>query len=159
MPIKAIDGSHWNEILKVQAEVYTDVEPEKEEVLRQKWEHSPASCFIYEKENLVCAYLLAHAWDQETPPKLHTLLPGNKQGDILFLHDLAVSNRASGFGIGSQMVDYLIQTATSLRYKQISLVAIQNSPAFWKKMGFSELQGVEACVSYGNGSKVMQRKL
>lgn len=159
MPIKAIDSSHWNEILKVQSEVYTDVVPEKEEVLRQKWEHSPASCFIYEQENSVYAYLLAHAWDQEAPPKLHTLLPSERQGDILFLHDLAVSHRASGLGIGSQMVDHLIQTATTLRYKKISLVAVQNSPPFWEKMGFTELQGIEACTSYGSGSKVMQRRL
>ncbi|WP_151703607.1 GNAT family N-acetyltransferase [Nitrincola alkalilacustris] len=157
MSIKEIEASDWKGILHVQAEVYSDVEPEQEAVLRHKWEHSPDSCFVYEKNNTISAYLLAHTWGGEAPPKLHALLPAKLQGQTLFLHDLAVSARLSGSGVGSAMVNHLVQIAAANGYEKIMLVAVQNSAPFWNKMGFSEMLGIQACPSYGIGSRVMQR--
>ena len=159
MSISAIDENAWDSILSIQAQVYTEVEPEKLAVLRAKWQHSPATCFVFKQDNVLAAYLLAHTWAYEAPPKLDALLPEDSHGSTVFIHDLAVARDFAGMGIGCKLVVHLTETALALGYRRMSLVAVQGSSAFWQKMGFTEVADVAVCPAYGQGAKVMQRVL
>lgn len=175
MSIQPISQTMWDEILQIQAEAYSEIEPESLEVLQSKWQQSPACCFAYleEKRALeeqngpedkeeaqgILGYLLAHAWHSETPPKLYQTLSESSHGSILFLHDLALSKRALGRGIGSQMVKHLLETATPLGFNSVLLVSVQDSVPFWQKHGFNEVTSQQASDSYGEDAKIMRRRL
>jgi GNAT superfamily N-acetyltransferase len=154
--IDPIDDSLWPDIQRLQAEVYHQVEPENTETLRSKWLASPASCFVARQGEAVLAYLLAHGWDSEAPPKLFQPIEPATEGRFLFLHDLAVSTRASGLGVGRKMVDRLLAVARQRRFSQIRLVAVQGSVPFWQKMGFEPVPGVRPSRSYGDDATLMQ---
>lgn len=157
--IEPIHDALWPDIQRVQAEVYHQVEPESTETLRSKWLASPASCFVARKGEAVLAYLLAHGWDSELPPKLYQPIAPATQGRFLFLHDLAVSHRAGGLGLGRRMVERLLAVARQRRFGQIRLVAVQGSVPFWQKMGFQPVPGVQPSRSYGGDATLMQRTL
>ncbi|MFP2767893.1 GNAT family N-acetyltransferase [Oceanisphaera sp. KMM 10153] len=158
MSIEPIVESTWSEILRLQAEVYLFVKPESIEVLKDKWFRSPRCCFICREGEQLMGYLLAHSWNNDSPPKLFQTLPRGTEGPILFLHDLAVSNSSFGKGVGSTMITHLVRVATLSGYKQIRLVSIQNSMLFWQKQGFTPVEQ-EVCKSYGEGAQLMQRVL
>jgi len=107
----------------------------------------------------VRAYLLAHAWDSEVPPKLFQPLPNTTHGQYLFLHDLSVTKQLSGSGVGTKMVNHLLDVAKAEGFEEIHLVAIQNSVPFWSKMGFQVVANQKACSSYGGNATVMHRVL
>ncbi|MDC0610180.1 GNAT family N-acetyltransferase [Vibrio sp.] len=156
MPITKISHNSWNEILSVQNSVYKEVPPEQLNVLKCKWETSPESCFVYNIDGTVCAYLLAHGWDRQSPPKLHTLLPDDTAGSSLFLHDLAVSPEVNGQGIGSKMVQHLITKAKSMGFTRIRLVSVQDSYSFWHKLGFTKVNSIEISPTYGDDAQMME---
>ncbi|MGO2236731.1 MAG: GNAT family N-acetyltransferase [Marinomonas sp.] len=170
MPIQPITQTMWAEILTIQAEVYSEIEPESLEVLQSKWQQSPSCCFVYlaeaelaeqsrlEEQN-VLGYLLAHAWHSETPPKLYQLLPEESHGSTLFLHDLAISKYAAGRGIGTQMVQHLLDSVASSGFEKALLVSVQDSVPFWQKHGFVEVTNQQASESYGEDAKVMKKVL
>lgn len=170
MPIQPITQTMWAEILTIQAEVYSEIEPESLEVLQSKWQQSPSCCFVYlaetelteqsrpEEQNIL-GYLLAHAWYSETPPKLYQLLPEESHGSTLFLHDLAISKHAAGRGIGTQMVKHLLDSVVSSGFEKALLVSVQDSVPFWQKHGFVEVTNQQASESYGEDAKVMKKVL
>jgi ribosomal protein S18 acetylase RimI-like enzyme len=164
MMITEISKASWGEILHIQEEAYTGVPPEEVDVLKSKWEISPESCFVFRADDgNILAYLLAHSWNSLEPPKLFDKTPADSMGDILYLHDLAVSNRARGMGIGKQLAKKLIESAKEkqldkqckAKYKKILLVAVQDSSRFWSGLGFCEVLQVPVCSSYGDDAKLM----
>ena len=156
MTITKISEATWSEILQIQQEAYTGVPPEDVDVLKSKWEISPESCFVFRAEDeTVVAYLLAHSWNSLEPPKLFEQVPADSAGEILYLHDLAVSNRARGMGVGKQLAKNLIEIAKEHQYSKVLLVAVQDSSRFWASLGFREVQHVPVCSSYGDDAKLM----
>ena len=103
-------------------------------------------------------YLLAHSWDSKLPPKLFHQLPEGTEGEILFLHDLAISTSALGKGIGSKLVEHLVKVATAEGYNEILLVSVQDSKVFWQKKGFTTLSQ-KVCKTYGEDAQLMKRAL
>ncbi|MBQ4891471.1 GNAT family N-acetyltransferase [Shewanella sp. MMG014] len=156
MQINKIEPSMWQAIFELQCQVYTEIEPESLQVLRGKWLHSPHCCFVLQdKADNILAYLLAHEWHDEMPPKLYQPLLNENKGDRLFLHDLAVSKALKGKGAGKKMVTELIDIAKAGHYQHIQLVAIQHSVPFWQKMGFSIDVNNVASETYGDNAQVM----
>jgi GNAT superfamily N-acetyltransferase len=159
MPISVISESSWNSILKIQEEAYTEVLPEDIKVLKSKWISSPNTCAVYlNNDNEILAYLLAHPWASEIPPKLNENTPiTNSQN--LYLHDLALAKEARGKGIAMNLVVNLIEGAKSQGFARILLVAVQGSDMFWAKFGFVVIPYALICPSYGNDSKLMKLEL
>jgi ribosomal protein S18 acetylase RimI-like enzyme len=157
--ITEINEDSWPQILQIQAEVYVDIEPESLATLRSKWQNSPECCSLCVTEQGVCAYLLAHAWHSESPPKLYQPAPASPQGDVLFIHDLAVSKRVAGMGVGTQMVSHLLNSAQARGFRDALLVAVQDSVPFWQKFGFQSHKDCPPNPCYVNTAVVMQRHL
>jgi len=159
MSISLISENSWNSILKIQEESYTEVLPEDINVLKSKWISSPNTCAVYfNNDNKILAYLLAHPWASEVPPKLHEKAPITNSIN-LYLHALALAPEARGQGIAKNLVTNLIDKAKSQGFAKIFLVAVQGSDMFWAKFGFIVIPDALICPSYGDYSKLMTLEL
>jgi GNAT superfamily N-acetyltransferase len=155
MSISLITENSWDDIVKIQEESYTDVAPEDVNVLKNKWHSSPQTCAVYsDDKGRVLAYLLAHPWASETPPKLNEKI-SVAHSSTLFIHDLALSLEVRGKNIGKELVQNLIDNAQAQNFVEILLVAVQNSGGFWSKFGFLNIPSAEICPSYGENSQLM----
>ena len=156
MSIVEISENSWQGILQVQENAYTDSLQEDLAVLKSKWKTSPETCFVYlDSENKVLGYLLAHPWNSDEPPKLFDELPHNSAGDILYLHDLAVSSNARGLGVGRQLSSKILKIAKLKKFRRVLLVAVQGAEDYWFKFGFREVHNMSVSPSYGTNTKLM----
>ena len=158
MSINLITENSWIDILKIQEEAYVEIEPEDVNVLKSKWLSSPKTCAMYKEGNNISAYLLAHPWPSEIPPKLHEECPITASLN-LYLHDLALARESRGKGIANKLVKNLIDIAKAQGFNKILLVAVQNSGGFWSKFGFLNRPNAEICPSYGHNSELMVLEL
>lgn len=159
MSISSINENSWDDIVKIQEEVYTDIVPEEVNVLKSKWYSSPQTCAVYtDHKGKVLAYLLAHPWASEIPPKLNEKTPVI-YSSTLFIHDLALALEGRGKNIGKELVQNLIDNAKAKSYVKILLVAVQNSTGFWAKFGFLNIPSEEVVSSYGENSQLMVLEL
>ncbi|MFT5594886.1 MAG: GNAT superfamily N-acetyltransferase [Oceanicoccus sp.] len=159
MSISLITENSWDDIVKIQEEAYTDVVPEDINILKNKWHSSPQTCAVYsDDKGKVLAYLLAHPWASDTPPKLHEKIPV-ADSSTLFIHDLALAFEGRGKNIGKELVQNLIDNSQAQRFVKILLVAVQNSTGFWAKFGFINKPSEEICSSYGESAQLMVLEL
>ncbi|GGW49491.1 GNAT family N-acetyltransferase [Alishewanella tabrizica] len=57
--------------------------------------------------------------------------------DLLYLHDMAVSEAARGTGVATALLTQAKQHAQHLSVRQLGLVAVQGSVGYWQRQGFS----------------------
>jgi predicted N-acetyltransferase YhbS len=159
MSISPINEHSWDDIVRIQEEAYTDIAPEDVNVLKNKWYSSPHTCAVFtDHKGKVLAYLLAHPWASEIPPKLNEKIPVT-YSSTLFVHDLALAIEGRGKNIGKELVQNLIDNAKARGYVKILLVAVQNSTGFWAKFGFLNIPSEEVYSSYGENSQLMVLEL
>lgn len=155
MSMSLITENSWADIVKIQQEAYTDIAPEDVNILKNKWHSSPQTCAVYlDHKGKAIAYLLAHPWANEIPPKLNEKISVT-HSSTLFIHDLALALEARGKNIGKALVQNLIDNAKAHNFVKIRLVAVQNSTGFWAKFGFINMPAKEVCSSYGKNAQLM----
>ena len=160
MKIQEIEESHWSDILKIQDEAYHEIGPEELDVLKSKQSASPETCIVcVSDQDDVFGYLLAHPWNGSEPPKLFEPLPGFVNSNSLFLHDMAVSSRSKGQGIGRSMMTELMKISAVKGMERITLVAVQGADSFWSLLGFKEIPEVNLSPSYGENAILMEKVL
>ncbi|SEG08922.1 GNAT family N-acetyltransferase [Marinobacterium lutimaris] len=160
MKIEAIESAHWEGVLEIQSEAYQQVGLEDLAVLKSKSEASPETCFVcLSDEGQVQGYLLAHLWSGHQPPKLFTRLPVIEAGDHLYLHDIAVSSRARGQGVGGELFEALERVSRERGITKLRLVAVQGAASYWARLGFNEVRTTRVCPSYGNDAVMMEKAL
>ncbi len=86
------------------------------------------------------------------------------EADCLYLHDLAVSRRAAGRGIGPALVSRNLEQASRQQIRYSALVSVQESEAFWSRLGYSahtelEPRQVDNLASYRLPAVYMVRAL
>lgn len=155
MQIESIEGQHWEQILQIQRDSYTDIDPEPLEVLQSKVIASAETCFVALEQGKVAGYLLAHPWDEETLPPLFLKLDCTPKGRVLYIHDLAVAKGYAGRGIGRLMVCEILARAKRHGYAKVNLVAVNDASKFWSKFGFRLCFGAHDLSSYGESAVVM----
>ncbi|MBE0368417.1 GNAT family N-acetyltransferase [Pseudoalteromonas aurantia] len=158
MSINLITENAWVDILNIQAEAYVEIEPEDVNILKSKWLLSPTTCAVYQAGDTISAYLLAHPWPSEIPPKLHEECPITASLN-LYLHDLALARESRGKGVAKKLVTNLVDIAKAQGFNKILLVAVQNSGGFWSKFGFINIPDAVICPSYGHNAKLMVLEL
>jgi len=160
MLIKEIEELHWNGILTIQDKSYQEIGTESLEVLKNKYDASPDTCFVCLSDgNEVLGYLLAHPWSGISPPKLFEPLPNIENGEYLYLHDMAISPQLKEKGIGSALAKELFEVAQNKGINRVSLVAVQGSESFWSRIGFQVVTEVDICSTYGEKSVLMEKVL
>lgn len=123
-------------VIRIQAEAYVDEILETDDVIQARFAQTPDSSWVVEREGEVCGYLVGYhsalgdvtPWGSEFTHK--------PQANTLYLHDLAISQSAKGFGLGPLVVDHALSEARQRQLEHAALVSVQNSKVFWEKLGF-----------------------
>jgi predicted N-acetyltransferase YhbS len=130
-------------VLSIQAEAYISETLETEAIIRERFTSCPDTAWVAEGEGGVCAYLVGY---RSTMGKI-TPLGGDfaplSQSDSLYLHDLAVSRRANGLGLGPALVEAALQQAHREGLNYSALVSVQGSKGFWERLGYAAAHGLE----------------
>ena len=151
-----IKETDWDAIMQIQSDAYTSHLHEDLAVLRSKWIASPTSCIVCNNtDDRVLGYLLAHPWVGNQAPKLGEAVVIDTDYSEVYLHDLAISGDARGLGIASQLIHLFIIAMQKLGCQRLLLTAVQDSASFWHQYGFSCLEHISVCRSYGQGAKLM----
>lgn len=110
---------------------------ESAEVLAEKFALYRNGCYLLEVNEKPAGYVLSHPWRLGDLPPLDTMLGAlPESADTYYIHDLALLPLTRGLGAARKIVDGLTKHAGAMGYATMSLVAVNNSSAFWEKQGF-----------------------
>lgn len=150
-----------------QVQVLADVihvdHPEDPQVFAERFRLYPQGCLALENEGRLLGYALTHPWHFGTPPALNSLLreiPSN--ATTYYLHDVALLPEARGKGYAAEAGERLVRHARDAGFDNVSLVAVNNSQAFWERLGFhaTGVPGLEAkLLTYGPDAVLMRQDL
>lgn len=151
-------------VLAIQQESYTEQLLESAEIIRQRLLDFPGLAWVAEDAEGVCAYLFGYRSRAGKVTPLDGAFAEPQAADCLYLHDLAVSRRAAGRGIGPDLVQHLLEQGRSRRLKYSALVSVQDSQSFWSRLGYAvaeELDNVQQrnLASYGVPAVYMVKPL
>lgn len=134
-------------VLAIQARCYHADLHESAATFAAKLRHSGDTCWVAcDGTNRQLAYLFAQPAAYLYPPRLDSALDGdptaarkaNTGADlVLHLHDLAVDRAARGMALGDRLVTRAFAAAREAGLTRLSLVAVQQSGAFWGRFGFA----------------------
>lgn len=151
-------------VLNVQHECYELLTLEDEATIRARLNTSPDSAWVAEDDDGLCAYLVTYRSmvGKVTPLGGHFDLP--PKPECLYLHDLAISDRSKGSGMGSALVRFALAQALKEGLRYSSLVSVQGSSEFWKRLGYDAFTELDATQmsnlqSYVGPSWYMVKKL
>ncbi len=151
-------------VLAIQAESYAEALLESAEIIRQRLASFPDLAWGAEDAEGVCAYLFGYRSRAGKVTPLDGVFAEPEASDCLYLHDLAVSRRAAGRGIGPALVQRLLEHGRASRLKYSALVSVQDSQAFWSRLGYATARELEHSQqrnldSYGVPAVYMVRPL
>src|SRR4051812_21128109 len=111
----------------IQAEAYENYFLESADVIAQRFHASPSTAWVAERNGMVCAYLVGYLsrLGKINPLNAPFALPA--KSDCLYLHDLALSKNAQGFGLAKQLIQIAVQHAVSNLVTALALLSVQNS--------------------------------
>lgn len=114
--------------------------PEDAAVFEERLALFPQGCWVLEHhpyKGRLIGYIISHPWTYAAPPALNSLLgmiPAPPT--TYYIHDIALLPEARGTGAANSIVRLLIELAETLKLPNLSLVAVNNSVAFWQRHGF-----------------------
>lgn len=134
--------------------------PEADAVFAERQALSPQGCWLLETGQAGIGYVLSHPWRLGTVPALNARLGAIPEApDTFYIHDLALLPAARGSGAASAIVETLIEVARP--YRSMSLVAVNDSVAFWSRFGFAveaRPELAEKLMSYDAAARFMVRQ-
>lgn len=123
-------------VIHIQAECYVSSILEAEEVIRKRLRKFHETAWVAEDGWGIGAYLVAYRSPMGKITPLDNLFEEVDETDCLCLHDLAVSDRMKGQGIGDGLVAVALGYAMGIGLPYSSLVSVQNAQPFWRKFGY-----------------------
>lgn len=151
-------------VLAIQEESYSDQLLENAEIIRQRLLSFPELAWVAEDAHGVCAYLFGYRSRAGKVTPLDAPFAEPDAPDCLYLHDLAVSSRAAGHGIGPALVQRLLEQGHASRLKYSALVSVQDSQSFWNRLGYAAEEALDSAqqhnlASYGVPAVYMVKAL
>jgi ribosomal protein S18 acetylase RimI-like enzyme len=111
--------------------------PEDPTVFAERLALYPDGCMVLMRDDRAVGYLVSHPWAYAQPPALNSLLGALPVSPTTYyIHDIALLPEARGTGGANAVVARLIALAGALGVGNISLVAVNDSVAFWARHGF-----------------------
>jgi GNAT superfamily N-acetyltransferase len=111
--------------------------PEDPEVFAERLALYPDGCLVLMREGRAVGYIVSHPWTYAQPPALNSLLGALPVSPTTYyIHDIALLPKVRGTGGANAVVTRLIAQAGILGVGNISLVAVNDSVAFWTRHGF-----------------------
>lgn len=142
-PIRPMRRGDIPAVLAIQAEAYRTETLETEATIRGRFATSPDTAWVAEGERGVCAYLVGYRSRVGRVTPLDGDFAPHAQGDSLYLHDLAVSTRANGRGLGPALVAAALAQARERGLRYSALVSVQGSKGFWERLGYAAEHALE----------------
>lgn len=136
--LRAMQARDIPAVMSIQQESYAAEVLEEEAVIRTRFAACPQLAWVAEDNEGVCAYLFAYHSRVGKITPLDGEFQQHAEADCLYLHDLAVSRRANGRGIGPALVRLNLEQARSQQLRYSALVSVQESEAFWARLGYTE---------------------
>ncbi|HCJ29967.1 MAG TPA: histone acetyltransferase [Pseudomonas sp.] len=130
-------------VMSIQQESYAAEVLEDEAVIRTRLAACPQLAWVAEDAIGVCAYLFAYHSRVGKVTPLDGEFQHHAEANCLYLHDLAVSRRASGRGIGPALVRKNLEQARTQKLRYSALVSVQESEAFWSRLGYAAHTALE----------------
>lgn len=152
-------------VLAIQHQCYQPAFHEPREAFESKWTASPDTCWVAERQGLVCAYLVCLPIEGRALPALHaSAFQRSATPDWLYLHDLAIGPAARGTGLAPELVSKALASAQRIGLHRAGLIAVQDSCDFWRRFGFAEdasghQVSRDKLDSFGDGAVFMSRAL
>jgi ribosomal protein S18 acetylase RimI-like enzyme len=111
--------------------------PEDPAVFAERLALYPEGCLILVQGDRAIGYIVSHPWRYAEPPALNSLLGAlPAQPSTYYVHDIALLPEARGSGAANDVVTRLILQAEARGLPNLSLIAVNDSVAFWQRHGF-----------------------
>ena len=124
--------------------------PEDAAVIAERLKLYPAGCLVLDGKQGIKGYAVALFFIVWGTTEIYTQLGRLPiPADTFYIHDLALLPEARDRGLGMKAVDLLAHQGKLAACTNLSLVAVGNSPHFWRKNGFQEMNEI-ALGSYEN---------
>lgn len=137
--------------------------PEDRSVVIERNTLYPNGTLFLEVNGIPAGYCVTHPWQYMQPPSLDTLLGTlPPTADTYYIHDIALLPSARGCGAAVAAVEHIVDHARANGYPTCSLVAVNGSVPFWRRMGFNEVNDCSLqarLASYGEDARYMVRVL
>ncbi|SMF60642.1 GNAT family N-acetyltransferase [Allosphingosinicella indica] len=138
--------------------------PEAPERFAERLRLSPGNCFVLADTDKIAGYLIAYHWPLGEMPALDAPLDElPERTSALYLHDLALLPEAGGSGRARAGIALLVDRAKADGFTTIGLVSVNDSAAFWTRLGFAEVTRDAALTrklaSYGPDARYMIRRV
>jgi predicted N-acetyltransferase YhbS len=151
-------------VIRIQAEAYIEEILETDQVIHARFAQAPDTSWVVERDGEVCGYLVGYQSTLGDITPLGSEFSNKPQANTLYLHDLAISDSAKGFGLGLVVVNYALREARQRQLEHAALVSVQGSKVFWEKLGFitcAELAQVQQqnLATYTGPAFYMSRRL
>lgn len=141
--IRTLTESDIPAVLRVQKEAYRPELIECADTFLHKMRLFPQGALGYFNGEMG-AYIFVHPWLKESVVPLdHALAKLPAHPDCIYIHDLAVGNAARGKGVGKLLMDRVFAIGEEMGIHTYSLVAVQSSEPFWRRFGFTPVEGFE----------------
>lgn len=149
-------------VLAIQSEYYSGKLVEPGAVIRNRLAMFPDTAWVAQDADGVCAYLAGCRTILGTVIVLGEDFPQQSAPTSLYLHDMAVSRRVAGRGIGAGLVALAWQQARDDGLASSSLVAIPSAQTYWLQKGYREMppatpQHLASLATYGAQARFMAR--
>lgn len=134
--IRPMSAGDIEAVFAVQAEAYAQGFIESREVIGARLAAAPQTAWVAEADGRLGAYLVAYPSVRGRLSALGAGFYPSTEADSLYIHDLAVQQRLAGQGVGPALVQHAWAQALRLGLTHSSLVSVQSSVAFWKRLGY-----------------------
>ena len=160
--IRLMTEDDLDAVMNMQPDVYEEDFYEDREILLNKLELYPKGCWVCTVGNQVAGYLFALPIEYKNPPAINTEIDKlSSSPDCYYIHDLAVHKAHRGKRIASLLMQKAIKYAQRNRFRQMTLIAVQNSESFWIKQGFKSVnvskEHLSKLQTYGESALYMKR--
>ena len=136
--IETMNLADMSAVLAIQSRTYPPSLIEDEAVFLNRLALPCSYCLSARIAGEAVGYLLAYGWRDGSPPPIGAIVEGNDPGEVLFIHDLAVSETGRGLGIGKLLVDHALAAAARDKLHEAQLVAVEGAHEYWHRLGFLE---------------------
>jgi GNAT superfamily N-acetyltransferase len=111
--------------------------PEDAAIFAERLALYPPGCLVLMQGEEQIGYIVSHPWSYGAPPALNSLLRALPlPPTTYYIHDIALLPRARGTGAARLVIAQLVERAEALALPNLSLIAVNDSVAFWQRHGF-----------------------
>ena len=157
---RAMTTSDLASVNRIAAVVHPDY-PEDAAIFSERLALYPAGCRVLDApDGSLAGYVVSHPWRDREPPALNTRLGAlPARPSTYYIHDIALLPEARGGKAATKVVTALMEHARATGFAAISLVTVNDSEAFWRRMGFARVDDASLDAklrSYDNNACFME---